>query len=52
VLGRRLYDIAAGPDGESSTFIAKYYPALGKASSGQSKALAKLMFLPSLVGTR
>ncbi|MEN3363402.1 MAG: hypothetical protein V7606_676 [Burkholderiales bacterium] len=50
VLGRRLYDLAREPDEEGAAFITKYYPTLSKQAGAQSNALAKLMFLPTLVG--
>jgi hypothetical protein len=51
VLGRRLYDMINDRDEEYEPFIAKYYPAFSKNASAQGKALSKLMFLSSLVGT-
>jgi hypothetical protein len=50
VLGRRLYGLTNSHEQENMRFVAKYYPNLGASASTQSRALSRIMFLPSLVG--
>jgi hypothetical protein len=50
ILGRRIYDLVTSPDGESSSYIAKYFSGISKSASPQMKALTKIMFFPTLVG--
>ena len=50
LLGQRLYDLINAPNDTNSPFIMKYYPAFSKLASAQNRALAKIMFFPSLVG--
>jgi hypothetical protein len=50
VLGRRLYGLIDSRRREDMQFIARYYPNFAAPASTQSRALSKIMFLPSLVG--
>jgi hypothetical protein len=50
LLGKRLFDLVMAQESETSPFITKYYAGFGGAVDAQNAILAKLMFLPSLVG--
>jgi hypothetical protein len=52
VLGRRMLELVDSAEPQDRQFVARYYPALGASASAQSRALARFMFLPSLVQGR
>jgi hypothetical protein len=52
MLGRRMLELVDSAEARDRQFVARYYPALGASASAQSRALARFMFLPSLVQGR
>lgn len=49
-LGVRLYTLATTAAGTKTAFMTQYYPRLSASAAYESNALAKFMFVPSLVG--
>lgn len=48
-LGKKIYWLINGADGERSAFIAKYYSSLGSGANKNINSLAKFAFFPTLV---